>query len=1103
MSLIKPKLIVFILLILFISPLLIQANSLNFSYNFKPQYYYAPSLNITKDYSFTQNLNFSNVPEAGALKLAVIAVEFSDYNHTKSINELKNEFNKLNSYFMEASFGKVWVETEIFGWVKLNRTMVYYGRDGLKPDDGNNDGFPDTWILIQDAIKAVDKQVNFSGYKYLMVLHAGNGQESSRNPNDIWSITYLLGITFRTNDNWSFSSAAIIPETEAQGAVPLGVYIHEFSHLLGLPDLYVYGSQSRPVGNWDVMDRGCWNGNPPGSSPAHYTSWGKIKLKWIEESKILTIKLGSRVNVTLNPIEISTEGYQVLKIQISTSRYYLVEVRAKIGFDAALPSEGVLISLINDNAGSGEGIVKIQDAHPETSTLDDAAFQVGEIFFDSKNNFSIKILLKHENLSYTIMVGSSSPAPDIAIQELTINPYPPRVNETTIIKATVVNKGFKTSYNFYLNFYIDNDIYEKIKVSSLAKGEIKDFSIQWKPKSGRHIIKVEIDLGVSGVDMDWSNNYALKEVTVGFIVVIKVPENLTVKINGTSYTPDAFGEVKLTALNTTLTIEVEKTASLNGNERLIFAGWSDGDSTNPKTLKINKDYFLSANYQKQFKVSIDSGGGFVSGEGWYNEGETALIKAENPSILQNGKTRLIFIGWIGDVNSNSTELSLTVTRPYKISAKWLKQYYLEIKSSFSFVSGEGWYNEGETAIIYVSQPLIVENGTRKIFACWKGDLNFNGLNASILMDSPKIIEASWRIEHYLKIESLYGEAEGEGWYIHNSIANYSIQKYLEFTNGTKKIFEGWIGDINSTEASGSILMDSPKIIKAKWKTQYKLVLSSSGLPNGTLITISLNNQEFNASTPFIYSYWFDSNSEINLNITKIVSSSLTKYVFEYWKDEKGNKINNAFILDSPKNITAVYREAFGCLIATATYGSEFSPEVNFLRNFRDKEVMATFAGRNFMNVFNVWYYSFSPKIAETIDLNSKLKETFKIILYPLLKILYLTKIFYSFLSFNPELAVISSGVLASFLIGLTYLTPLILPLSFFIIKRKFTKTLKLSSLTLWFSSFTLILLAEIFQNSVIMKLSSSLLVVTTLIFSPLLLYVYIINFAKNLFIKKY
>lgn len=53
-----------------------------------------------------------------------------------------------------------------------------------------------------------------------------------------------------------------------------------------------------------------------------------------------------------------------------------------------------------------------------------------------------------------------------------------------------------------------------------------------------------------------------------------------------------------------------------------------------------------------------------------------------------------------------------------------------------------------------------------------------------------------------------------------------------------------------------------------------------------------------------------------------------------------------------------------CLIATATFGSELAPQVQFLRDFRDKQIMQTFAGSNFMVAFNAWYYSFSPAVAQ-------------------------------------------------------------------------------------------------------------------------------------------
>jgi len=113
-----------------------------------------------------------------------------------------------------------------------------------------------------------------------------------------------------------------------------------------------------------------------------------------------------------------------------------------------------------------------------------------------------------------------------------------------------------------------------------------------------------------------------------------------------------------------------------------------------------------------------------------------------------------------------------------------------------------------------------------------------------------------------------------------------------------------------------------------------------------------------------------------------------------------------------------------CVIATATYGSELSPEVQFLRGFRDGSVMSTFSGSQFMRAFNAWYYSFSPYIADFISKNPALRSITKAVLYPLLGILHLTAAVYSAFSFAPELGMVVSGVLASALIGLVYFAPL-------------------------------------------------------------------------------
>ena len=78
------------------------------------------------------------------------------------------------------------------------------------------------------------------------------------------------------------------------------------------------------------------------------------------------------------------------------------------------------------------------------------------------------------------------------------------------------------------------------------------------------------------------------------------------------------------------------------------------------------------------------------------------------------------------------------------------------------------------------------------------------------------------------------------------------------------------------------------------------------------------------------------------------------------------------------------QEGGGCLIATAAYGSEMAPQVQFLRELRDNTVLQTQVGTNFMTGFNQFYYSFSPAVADYERENPMFKEAVKLTLTPLL-----------------------------------------------------------------------------------------------------------------------
>lgn len=77
----------------------------------------------------------------------------------------------------------------------------------------------------------------------------------------------------------------------------------------------------------------------------------------------------------------------------------------------------------------------------------------------------------------------------------------------------------------------------------------------------------------------------------------------------------------------------------------------------------------------------------------------------------------------------------------------------------------------------------------------------------------------------------------------------------------------------------------------------------------------------------------------------------------------------------------------GCLIATAAYGSELAPQVQFLREIRDNTVMSTSSGVAFMSGFNQLYYSFSPTIADMERENPMFQEAVRAFITPMVSTL--------------------------------------------------------------------------------------------------------------------
>ena len=113
----------------------------------------------------------------------------------------------------------------------------------------------------------------------------------------------------------------------------------------------------------------------------------------------------------------------------------------------------------------------------------------------------------------------------------------------------------------------------------------------------------------------------------------------------------------------------------------------------------------------------------------------------------------------------------------------------------------------------------------------------------------------------------------------------------------------------------------------------------------------------------------------------------------------------------------------GCLIATAAFGSEMAPQVQFLREIRDNTVMSTQSGTTFMTGFNQFYYSFSPQIADYERENPVFKEMVKVTLTPLLTSLTLL----NYVDIDSEQEMLGYGIGIILLnIGMYFVAPAVL-----------------------------------------------------------------------------
>ena len=328
----------------------------------------------------------------------------------------------------------------------------------------------------------------------------------------------------------------------------------------------------------------------------------------------------------------------------------------------------------------------------------------------------------------------------------------------------------------------------------------------------------------------------------------------------------------------------------------------------------------------------------------------------------------------------------------------------------------------------------------------EGELFLNQNNEILVVVSDEEVE---QIRKYSQLGELV-----ETWNINdfNIASDHYIyvdtQENIYVTEWTANMFDSTniIRDVKKFDSSGNLLKTYENMGLLKLKDDKgNLYTAEPGIivkydPNGKKIT-EFGKQEYRGGVGTFYqeakTIIIDSNGfifatageygPINIideegNFSGIGDYGWGSKTYGFPKGIALDSKNNVYVTDYNRNTILVYEriplaiisqdksaqteENGGCLIATATYGSELAPQVQQLRELRDNQLLNTESGTAFMTTFNDVYYSFSPIIADYERENPVFKEMVKIAITPMITSLSIL----NYVDMNSESEVLGYGI---------------------------------------------------------------------------------------------
>ena len=311
-------------------------------------------------------------PHKGTPKVLVVLVDFQDsifhWSNTKEIFDaylnadtldpaladgtLAENYSSVAGYFKEMSRGLFCPQFDVVGPIRMPNNINYYA-------NGRNDNIS---LLVNDAVAMLKDSVDFTqydldhnGYVDLTYFICASYSASSNSDKDnqlFWPKVTTASCS--TGQGVSISKVGISCELNKKPTTyptphvsGIGLFCHEFSHTMGLPDLYATTSTPQMLNQtfeyWDLMDSGEYTKN--GLYPNEYSAWERECFGWIEIETLTT-----DTTLSLKPLSQGGKAYRVYpEGEEAGKHYYLLENVQKVGCNASVLGHGMLVYDITYN----------------------------------------------------------------------------------------------------------------------------------------------------------------------------------------------------------------------------------------------------------------------------------------------------------------------------------------------------------------------------------------------------------------------------------------------------------------------------------------------------------------------------------------------------------------------------------------------------------------------------------------------------------------------------------------------------------------------------------------------------------------------------------